>query len=215
MTHIPGVSLWGIRGDVDPGRRAELDRVLGRHLRAINDIAGSSFGLLAPSATRHTTWRAAFEELFESVLADGERRSVALPVPYDVVRSCFSSAAHVLDDVVEPRLVYWDLWDGNVLVDPVSHALTGMLDLERAMWGDPLIEGQFDPAESSAALLSAYGGELLRTPEERRRRALYTLYLHLIMSIEGTYRRYPEDPVGDWGRSRLAGDVERVNRSSR
>ena len=95
------------------------------------------------------------------------------------------------------------------MVDTTTHELTGMLDLERALWGDPLMESQFSPHVDSPALLAAYGPIDTMSPGAQRRRALYTMHLHLVMCIEGIYRQYPEDPVGDWARTQLADDVER------
>jgi aminoglycoside phosphotransferase (APT) family kinase protein len=212
MTHLPGRSLQALGDQVPADARAAVDRALGQHLRAINEIAGPAFGLLAASAERHSTWRAAFAALFESVLADGARASVQLPVDVDDIRKAFDVVAPSLDEVTEPRLAYWDLWEGNVLVDEHTHQLTGMLDLERALWGDPLIEGQFGPHTGSAELREAYGPIDTTSPGASARRALYTLHLHLVMSIEGAYRQYPEDLVGEWARSALADDIARCTR---
>jgi aminoglycoside phosphotransferase (APT) family kinase protein len=213
MPFVPGTSLDKLRAVLDADRQAHVDAELGRHLRAINDIRGSHFGLLAPTATRHVTWRDAFTELWTAVLADGERKAVALPVGYDELRAAFTDGLPACDDVEEPRLVYWDLWDGNVLVDPETGALLAMLDLERALWGDPLMEGQFTPHELRPALLAAYGPTELETPSGRTRRAMYTLYLHLVMSIEGAYRQYPDDVIGDWARLQLEDDVAALRAS--
>jgi aminoglycoside phosphotransferase (APT) family kinase protein len=210
MTHLPGASLQSLGDAVTPEARDAVDRELGRHLRAINDIEGTSFGLLASTAERFTTWAGAFGALFESVLTDGERASVTLPIGYEDARTALRAALPHLGDVTKPQLVYWDLWEGNVLVDETTYHLTGMLDLERAMWGDPLIEGQFGPHTGSAALLDAYGPIDTTSAGARCRRALYTLHLHLVMSIEGTYRQYPDDVVGDYARGQLADDVHAV-----
>jgi aminoglycoside phosphotransferase (APT) family kinase protein len=210
MSHQPGVSLHVHRAEITPDARCGIDAQLGSHLRAINAIRGPYFGLLAPAASHHGTWRAAFGELFESVLHDGERRSVPLPIGYEAARGALAAAGAALDEVTEPRLVHWDLWDGNVLVDPGTNDVTGVLDLERSLWGDPLMEFQFAMPPVSAAFADAYGSAGPSTPAEHRRRALYTLHWHLVMSIEGTYRQYPEDRIGDWARSQLAADVERV-----
>ncbi len=210
MTFVPGVSLHSARDSVSPGERAVIDASLGRHLRDVNAIVGASFGLLAPGAFRDRSWRVAFTALFEALLHDGERAGVDLPVAYDVLRSMPSAARAALDEVTEPRLVLWDLWDGNVQIDAESHALTGLLDFERALWGDPLMEVQFGERGGSAHLLTAYGRAMPDDPGGLQRRALYTLYLHLVMSIEGTYRQYPADPLGEWARGQLALDVERV-----
>jgi hypothetical protein len=134
-----------------------------------------------------------------------------LPVAYDEVRGGFELAGPACDEVVESRLVCWDLWDGNVLVDPVSGALRGILDLERALWGDPLMETQFGPDECRHATLDAYGPTALDTRGGRIRRAAYTLYVHMVMSIEGAYRHYPDDFIGDWARSKLAVDLEQLH----
>jgi aminoglycoside phosphotransferase (APT) family kinase protein len=209
MNHLRGASLATIGSELTVDERAEVDALLGRHLRSINDITGPAFGLLAPASERHPTWAAAFGALIESVLVDGERRAIALPVRYDEIRAVMAGGTAALDEVTEPRLVYWDLWDGNVMVDTTTHELTGMLDLERAMWGDPLIEAQFGPHGHSPVLLAAYGAVDTTSPGAVRRRALYTMHLHLVMCIEGIYRQYPEDPVGDWARTQLADDVAR------
>jgi aminoglycoside phosphotransferase (APT) family kinase protein len=209
MTHLPGASLQSIGEQITAEERDAVERALGHHLREINAIRGPAFGLLAATADRHPTWRTAFGALFESVLADGERAGVELLIDYAEARTALERAASALDEVTEPRLVYWDLWEGNVLVDETTHRLTGMLDLERALWGDPLIEGQFGPHTGSAALLDAYGPIDTTSDGALRRRALYTLHLHLVMSIEGAYRHYPEDVIGEWARSALKDDVAR------
>jgi aminoglycoside phosphotransferase (APT) family kinase protein len=212
MTHLPGASLQSLGEQLTAEERDAVDRALGHHLREINEIRGLSFGRLASTADRHPTWRAAFGALFESVLADGERAAVELPIGYADARKALEAAADPLDEVTEPRLVYWDLWEGNVLIDETTHRLTGMLDLERALWGDPLIEGQFGPHTGSAVLRDAYGPIDTTSDGARCRRALYTLHLHLVMSIEGAYRHYPEDVIGEWARSALAEDVARCAR---
>ena len=48
--------------------------------------------------------------------------------------------AAVLADVARPALVHTDLWAGNLFVDPGTGALVGVIDPERAFWGDPLAD---------------------------------------------------------------------------
>ena len=58
--------------------------------------------------------------------------------------SILCAEAHpALDEVQSPRLVHWDLWDGNVFVDPATAQITGISDFERSLWGDPLMEVNF------------------------------------------------------------------------
>jgi aminoglycoside phosphotransferase (APT) family kinase protein len=207
MPFVPGDSLHKVRDRLDDSQQAAIDSELGRHLRAINDIRGTAFGLLSPSAARYDTWRGAFTALWTALLGDGERKSVALPVTYDEIRAAFELAAPACDEVTEPCFVCWDLWDGNVLVDAADGTLRGILDLERALWGDPLMETQFGPEEFRDATLAAYGPTALDTTGGRIRRAAYTLYVHLVMSIEGAYRQYPDDFIGDYARGQLTADL--------
>jgi len=210
MPFLPGGSLDKLRDELSVDQQAAIDGQLGVHLRAINEIRGDAFGRLARSAPRHTTWRDAFTELWTALLADGAHKSVTLPISYEEPRTLLGRATAACEEVAEPRLVLWDLWDGNVLVDPDTGELRGMLDLERALWGDPLMETQLTPAHRRDAFLATYRPTDLDTPGGRVRRAAYDLYLHLVMSIEGAYRLYPDDWVGDYGRGQLASDVEQL-----
>jgi len=210
MSLIPGVSLDKLRDTLDPSLQAAVDADVGRHLRAINAIRGSSFGLMSPSAPRHATWRDAFTWMWTALLDDGLRKNVELPCSYDELRTALVQAMPACDEVLEPRFVCWDLWDGNVLVDPETGDLQGVFDLERSLWGDPLMETQLAPSERRDAFMATYQPTQLDTPGGRVRRAAYDLYLHLVMSIEGAYRLYPDDWIGDYARGQLAADLERV-----
>ena len=44
----------------------------------------------------------------------------------------------VFDEVKEPSLVHWDMWEGNVFVKE-KHVL-GIIDWERAMWGEAFMD---------------------------------------------------------------------------
>lgn len=101
-----------------------------------------------------------------------------------------AAAPHLgaLAEVESPSLVHWDLWDPNIFVDPESGRITGLIDFERAMWADPLIEGNF--MQPSPALMEGYGHPVTQPAEATARRYLYDLYLSLIMVIESTYRKF-------------------------
>lgn len=213
MSYVPGVSLADVRQQLATDVLAGLDATIGGHLAQMHTITSSTFGLLSPARSAHDTWAAAFGEIFEHLLRDGERAGVVLPVGSDELRAALAWSGDALDEVRVASLVQWDLWDGNVLVDPTSGELTGYLDFERALWGDPLLEFQFGPHGRTADVVAGYGSDPFDAPGAARRRALYTLYHHLVMSIEGTYRQYPADPLGDLARSRLRADVDALHRT--
>lgn len=169
-TFLPGRA--GTPSDVD---RARIRRQLGQATRTLHEITGPGFGY--PQLGLHGTWSEAFFSMFDAVEADAERYGVRLPeVPIRRHRDLF-------DEVRRPALVHFDLWDGNVLTDG---DLTGLVDGERAFWGDPVAEfvspALFGSIESDVDFLGGYG--LALTEHDRIRLAAYQAYLYVIMLTE-------------------------------
>jgi len=88
------------------------------------------------------------------------------------------AAAHqsVLDEIDEPRLLHGDLWTVNVMVaiDGDEPRVTGVLDSDRTLWGDPLADWtvfmirQRPPADEKA-FWAGYGPPPTETAESRLR----------------------------------------------
>lgn len=170
-TCLPGEPVLG-RSGVD---RPLLRRQLGEATRAVHEVTGPGFGY--PQLGLHDTWTWAFFGMFDAVLADARRYGVPLPTA-DLARH-----AKAFDEVDRPALVHFDLWDGNVLADA---GLTGLVDGERAFWGDPVAEfvslALFGSIEDDADFLSGHGFEF--TDAARVRLAAYQAYLYSIMLTE-------------------------------
>ena len=120
----------------------------------------------------------------------------------------------VLDTVTVPQLVHWDLWDGNIFVDPNTGRINGIVDFERALWGDPLMECQFEFRGPQSAYAEGYGRPMFLTEEDTIRRILYNVYLYAIMVIECTFRQYDNDGQERWARGKLAGELARLDPES-
>ncbi|WNM24407.1 phosphotransferase family protein [Demequina capsici] len=187
---------------------AGLRRDLGALNRELNGIVGDRFGPLHMPG--FGTWREAFASMMEGILRDGERAGVDLGVPYEAIRGELAAHLDVLDEVTEPRFVEWDLWPGNVMV--LDGRIVALIDHERALYGDPLIEAGFtgvdlpdfgDPSD----FMRGYGLEEL-TPAEQTRRRLYSAYVLVLMIVETAYRRYPDDGQYHWARGLLSGLME-------
>ena len=208
MPFIDADNLAVIGNDLTAANRAAFHEALGSANRELNSIRGTAFGSLAGPGD--PSWRTVFTGMAEDVLRDGERREVDLGWDYDTVRAVFAGHAASLDEVTEPAFVEWDLWDGNVMVR--SGKIVGIIDHERAFYGDPLIEFGFIATQlpafgDPAAFLRGYGrGPLTETEQVRRR--LYSLYLMLIMVIETAYRGFTEPAHYDWVRARLNETME-------
>lgn len=78
-----------------------------------------------------------------------------------------------------------------MFVDPDTGGVTGVIDFERVLWADPLMEAQFVGKRANDAVIDAYGTPLFDEPHAAARRRLYDLYLYLVMTVECAYRHYP------------------------
>ncbi|MEV6261446.1 aminoglycoside phosphotransferase family protein [Streptomyces sp. NPDC051784] len=178
-------------------------RELGALNRELNSIVGPHFGPLPGPG--FPTWREAFTRMLEDTLEDGRRAGVDLGWEPDDIRDVLAEHAGALDDVHEPRFVEIDLWTKNSMIR--DGRIVAILDHERAVWGDPLMEAGFtgidlpafgDPSD----FMTGYGmGEL--SPSQRARRGLYSLWLAVIMIVETKYRGHQDTATYDFGRAQL------------
>jgi aminoglycoside phosphotransferase (APT) family kinase protein len=203
MSYIDADNLNVIRHALSRAELDAYDEALGATTRELNRIRGAAFGPLAGPG--ENSWRAAFLQMLEELLGDGERRGVSLGYGYDVVREVVAAHADSLDEVTEPRFVEWDLWPGNCMVR--DGEIVAIVDHERAFYGDPLMEFGFTASElsafgDSAAFIRGYGHEP-STSSQRVRRRLYNLHLVLVQIIETNFRAYIGTEQYDWARERL------------
>ena len=127
--------------------------------------------------------------MLEGVLTDGESIKISIGIDYGEVRTLIDKASFALNQVKQPIFVHWDLWDGNVFVK--DGKVSGIIDFERAIWGDPLMEYFFRAHCYNENFNTGYGADLRE--EAPIRALLYDLYLYLIMVIETKYRNYPDN----------------------
>jgi aminoglycoside phosphotransferase (APT) family kinase protein len=189
MTELPGGNWYGQREEIGEADQTRLRRDLGRLVAGLHEIKGDFFGY--PQGETSSSWRTAFLAMLDALLEDALRWDTPLPRSVTQIRQLIGANAYVLDDVTTPALVHFDLWPGNILVR--DKEITGIVDGERAFWGDPLAEmvslALFRDIANDAAFLEGYGG-IEFTDSARRRLALYRTYLYLIMLIEGDPRGY-------------------------
>ncbi|MFD9735175.1 phosphotransferase family protein [Umezawaea sp. NPDC059074] len=209
MEFVHGDNLGIVKDELAPGVYTSCVEAMGAANRDLNQVKGDHFGPLL--GTGGGSWREVFGGILEDVLRDGERRDVDLGWDYAVVRSVIAEYADSLDEVTEPAFVEWDLWDTNVMIR--DGVLVSIIDHERALYGDPIMEGGFAASElaefpgDSSDFIRGYGQPPF-TEGERRRRRLYGLHLVLVMVIETVYRGHTDLSQYDFARAALDGLME-------
>ncbi|MFI0960128.1 phosphotransferase family protein [Streptomyces sp. NPDC021080] len=209
MTHCPG-EPWA---DLPEGERGPLRRELGHLVARLHRVTGPGFGYpsgaLGPLAP---DWRAAFTGMYEAVLDDARDYGAWLPRPVDEVARTARTAFGALDEVTVPRLVHFDLWRGNILVERAETGprIGGLIDGERMFWGDPLADfvslALLGDIRKDIDFLTGYreaGGVAEFGAAVSRRLALYRSYLYLIMLVETVPRAVDGERVA-WVREVVA-----------
>jgi aminoglycoside phosphotransferase (APT) family kinase protein len=204
MTLVPGESLVSI--ELPDAERAQVRRQLGRLVGSMQAVTGTRFGYQrSHDLLSADTWRGAFELMWRALLTDAATWNVDLPAA-EILGLC-ERAAPLLDAVQTPVLVHFDLWDGNVLITrgPSGATIEGLIDGERAFWGDPLAElvstSLFADPAADLPFLEGYAETaaepLSFTPDVRARLALYQAYLSAIMLVEAVPRGRSDDREGE------------------
>jgi aminoglycoside phosphotransferase (APT) family kinase protein len=203
---------------MEPHRPELLRRELGQLAALINAIPSPDgrFGYPAPeSALQADDWPTAFSLMMAALLTDAERFRAELGAPAKELTALVAASQERLAEVAESRLVHFDLWPGNVFHDGTR--ITGLIDHERAFFGDPAAElvslefgGHVGEDSEVVAGYREAGGELEFTPGLAHRLALYRVYLGLILVIESEPRGYrtsnPEHYA--WSREYLASHLD-------
>ncbi|MBT8225414.1 MAG: aminoglycoside phosphotransferase family protein [Dactylosporangium sp.] len=206
---LQGHSLHKIKETMSPAQVEGVYRNLGALAARLHTVTGGAFGYLRRDGrTRSDSWRTSFLAFIDDIVADAVEYDRKLPAPAPTIAQLVRRNADVLDEVREPVLVHFDLWDGNVFVRPTGgdgagdgdgdggYTIEGVIDGERTFYGDPIAEFVAMGAlgDSTPGLLEGYFGEdRPLTDGERQRGHLCSVYLDLIMLTEGAVRGF--DPA--------------------
>ncbi|WP_037286959.1 phosphotransferase family protein [Saccharibacillus sacchari] len=232
MEKLSGVSYDKIREEMPEQEKEIIDRELGGYFRQIHSVTGTEFGYYLPNAINSPAWDEAFIGLMRDVMQDGKDAGIELPMSYEDLDSQLEKHRAALREVKTPRLIHWDSWSGNVFVK--NGHVESLIDFERALWADPLMEYGFGKfgyspvfeqayAEADTRIVdaaqkadSAVAGTSLPEGSEssqKIRRALYPLYLDLVMRVECYYRGFGEEHT-QWAQTNLQDGWERFLRAT-
>jgi aminoglycoside phosphotransferase (APT) family kinase protein len=157
---------------------------MGEALREIHAIALDSFGYIGPQGvmTSFTSNRAYMSSQFDRKLG-GLTEYGAPEALAEQLRDFVERRASLLDGCVKPSLCHYDFHTGNLLAEERGGAvrLSGILDLENAIAGDPLMDiaktlnysVRGDPTKR-AGLLAGYGA--IERPDWQQAVELYEFY---------------------------------------
>lgn len=171
---------------------------------SINSFSGTYFGYDGNAELRAGTWKDAFLKIIDPVFIDAASKQVVFDFTHDALRAVVDRHIDSLDEVTgAPCLVHWDAWNPNFFVQD-GH-VKGIIDFERALWAEPLMEAQFRALSWSGVSDSMRGyGKTEFTVTEVRRCWLYLLHLALVIHVECYFRHYGTDEIFNNSRELIA-----------
>jgi len=180
QTYLAGERWDEIAETFTPDEQLRLWEQFGSITKTIHSTIGTSFGGPYP-APEFPTWsetvlyrlECIIQAMTEAQLDMSDMRSVVAIVRGQTAR---------LDAIEQPHLLHGDLWLFNILVrrDVDGPTISGVLDADRAWWGDPLADWTMfvlamaapEARRCHARFWQAYG-EPEQTPDRAYRQAVY------------------------------------------
>jgi aminoglycoside phosphotransferase (APT) family kinase protein len=184
VSFLPGTPL----SLVDNENSSLVRSQLGSAMAKVHTMTGEQFGYPGGNRPRGDDWADVFGAIVEDLLADAVDWDVTLPLEPQRIRGFVRAGADALAEVRRPALVHFDLWDGNVLCE--DGRLTGLVDGERYLYGDPLIDfvspAIAHPLDAivSHPFTAGYEPAVEWDEAALTRLALYRMHLFLLMVVE-------------------------------
>lgn len=150
--------LWDtVKDDLTETQNNYLWCSLAPIVRAIHQLEGESFGSPLLKDTYHC-WSDAVIDWVAGMITDMQRYRLNSSEANRFLELVMLGR-DLLDEVGRPTLVHGDLWQKNILVsrDRGELKISGILDAERAFWGEPLAEWIFSFLDIPPGFWQVYG----------------------------------------------------------
>ncbi len=114
---------------------------LGKAVREFHSITNQWYGYPRGSNTgpEEKNWFEAFKNMWSRLLRDIERTGIYRKNTVKRLENLLMEKKKAFNNNSPPSLLHMDIWSQNILVDNQGN-LTGLLDWDRGLWGDPEIE---------------------------------------------------------------------------
>lgn len=195
MEKIPGQNFSEVSDSLPEEEKKRLKQEAGKYVRQLSSVTGEKFGYPGQPGFQGSDWFSVFESMMRLAVSDARKLNIDFKIDLDYLFQCFYEDEVCFREIQTPRLVHWDLWDGNIFVE--NGKISGIIDFERAVWGDPLMEVGFRCYNQSEDFLTGYG-QTSFSEYEKKRIFWYDIYLFMLSALEYDYRKYDTDETYVW-----------------
>lgn len=199
MEKLCGENLASLKGKLPESIRKELNREIGRISRELAAITNAKFGFLGDEK-RYSTLFDFVRPMLTNLLSDAQRKNVDPGCDPQRLVAELDSERKYFEEVKSATLVHWDMWEGNIFVS--GNHVSGIIDWERAMWGEPFMDDRFRKHSRNDDFLEGFGLDSFSASDLRRIR-WHDVILYLTMMIEVFYREFEDQGQYHWAKKML------------
>lgn len=210
MEYIDGVPLNKMREKLTDEQYGSISSQVAVCMKLINEVKCDYFGYISQEDKRFNSWGEAFLNMIKELLEDAKDVNVVFSYESDQIYDLICKQRNILDKVHIPSLVHKDLWEGNIFIDPETFKVNGIIDCERALFGDPLLDPVCAFLMENRSFMQTYFGRTELEKDEYIKSVLYKIYLFLLMVIECPFRQYPGEGADEWARANLYESLEQL-----
>ncbi len=199
MEKLQGDNFHFVRKDMAEEAIAIVDTEIGKISRELAGIKNPEFGFLGDDK-RYDSLFDFVKFMLENLISDAKRRDIDIVYDEQTFIERLEKDKSAFAQVHNASLVHWDMWEGNVFVKE-GH-VSGIIDWERALWGEPFMDDRFRMHNRGEHFLEGFG-QTSFSEEESVRLRWYDVILYLTMMIEVFYREFEDKGQYYWAREML------------
>ena len=198
--------LWDdVKDALTEAESQHLWQELGVISAKIHAVEGSYFGQPDPMPS-FATWSESILAIAQGMWHDLRTLSLNEDGVADYIDLVERGSVY-LNEITTPQLIHGDLWPKNILIDRTLSppTITGLLDAERAMWGDPAAEWIYYLLDVPESYWEG-NGRFPTTPSAQFRHYVYQGLYDIQLFLEAWRFDYSDEPF----RQRLAAACGRM-----
>lgn len=199
MEKMQGNNFFFVRKDMPEKESALIDTEIGKISRELSYIQNSEFGFLGDDK-RYNSLFEFVKQMLQNLISDAKKREIDILYDEQTFMNQLENQKSAFEKVHNASLVHWDMWEGNVFVKD-GH-VSGIIDWERALWGEPFMDDRFRIHNRDKKFLEGFG-QTSFSEDELKRLRWYDIILYLTMMIEVFYREFDDKGQYFWAKEML------------
>ncbi len=199
MEAIEGEEYIILKNNITVGENQNISREIGLFQKKLAKINNNYFGIVGHNEKFDSFFNFIYK-LFENIISDAKDMDIDININTDEILKKLEEDREVFNEVRTSVLVHWDMWEGNIFVN--NGKINGVIDWERSMWGEVLMDDRFRSHNLNKYFLEGIGIKNF-TLTEKTRLYWYDLFLYMTMTIESIYRNYKDDNHYNWSKASM------------